>query len=451
MKGSLKKCILEMPTSPGNVPKMTSEDTTTSKSTALDVNPKEMTSRLQFGTMPSTYLIIGDDNGDLKLYEMKITVEHQNSILQQIKQLLKQLASQPIPNNSNSWEPSHMAELDHQAQPISSVKWPVIYASKLRMHFRGKILENAMMAFPQIVQRSVQIYHESCQIPPKLKAISVSTEPFMDINWPELTPSMKTDIPNVTPSSLNLDSLMVNDQIQKSMIITPMGYSSDNLTRKVPSPIGYKSYFKKLASSRNFKRSKRTSRKETDLIIGTILHLGRKILQALSPEVCIDKSPQKVMKSSTQNDKIQNYFLQPGTMEGVVIARSKLQSTNTMEITKENESNGITFSQSQMPPHVTSHIYTNPLQEPHVSSFNLVDDQEVPTEMLKKVTYLSSDGKTSTQCFHCTDPRKMSTFRCPQVFTSIKRFLLVALKLSHPQIRLPRGRTTRKKKRQISL
>ncbi|XP_075711415.1 uncharacterized protein LOC142748183 [Rhinoderma darwinii] len=507
MKRSFNQCILGGSTSPRNVPKMTAVDTVTTMSTVPDVKTNEITVNMHCVTKSPAYLVIGDDDCDLKLYKMKITNEHQLSILQQIKQLLK-LLSPPIPNTNacecqQSEIMKHMAGLEPQRQPISSLKWSVINVSKLRIHFLRKILENIMMAFPKIVQRSVQMYNDSCPIPPKWKDFSVSTEPSMYSNGPEMTPKIRP-VPSVGPVclTLNYDSLM--DQIQRSKkttettrcdisVVSPkaettedsvdikrepqansslnvsqintdcmavsntdqiydtstMGYSSNSQA----SSIGHKSYYKKVASSTNFKRSKRPPRKETNLPISSILHFGMNTVQALSPEVCIDRSHKRIKNTTTSNYKKQDYFQEPVIPKDSEVVRSKIQTKNKMKVIEEQESNEIPIPNTEMPPDVTCHVYSNPLHELHSIPYSLVDDQSASTTMVRGVIYSCSERKTSTPRFHYTDPSKTSTFKFPDVFATFKRFLLKTMEPSYPQRKQRKGRRRKKEpsQKQISL
>lgn len=452
MRGSFKKGVQGRAASSRNVPKIT-EDTSTSKSTALDEKTDKMTSSKHFETKSPTYMLIGADHGDLKLCEMKIRNEHQLSVLQECQQLF----APPSPTKSREPQESgkiiHMPKFEHQGQPISSLKWSVIDVSKFKMHLLRKILENVMKAFPKIVQRSVQMYNESSQIPPRRKCFSVCSGPSMDSN---VTPRFKSDIPvsELRPLCLNLEAnfLTVHDQIERSKKTTPTrGYSLNNIITRAPSPVGHKGHYRKLASRIHFKRSKRPSRKDTDLPIGNFLYLGINIVQILSPDVCINKSPRQMKNSATPNYKRQSHFLDSGIMEGAKVQTTK--EKNKLEVKEKYESNGIIIPKPQKPPHVTSHVYSNPLQEPNVVFQSLEDGEKIPTMMVREVTYSCSDGKTSTRLFHCTDLSKTSTSRILEVFKSFKRFFLKTMEPSYPPRTLRRSRSTRGKlcQRQITL
>lgn len=429
MKGSFKKGIQGRATSSQNVPKIT-EDTSTSKSTTLDVKTDEMTSSKHFGTKSLTYMLIGAD-------EMKIRDEPQNSALQECKQLFSP------PSLTKSRETMNMPELEHQGHHISSLKWSVIDVSKIKMHLLRKLLENLMKAFPKIVQRSVQMYNESIQIPPRQRGFIVCSGHSMDSNELDITTRFKSNIlvSDVRPLNLNLDAsfLIVNDKIQRSMKTTPtMGCSLNNIVTKVPSPIGHKGHYRKLPSRINFKRSKRPSKKDTDLPTGNFLYLGMKIEQVLSPDICINKSPKQMKNSETP--KYKSHFLEPGIMEGAEVTRSKLQTTkanNKLEVTEKYENYGIIIPNPWRPPHVTSQVYSIPLQKP-----NLEDGKNIPTMMVREVTYSCSDGKTSAPLFHCTDPSNTSRSRLLEVFRSFKNIFLKTEEPSHPPRRLRRSRST---------
>ncbi|KAM4035274.1 uncharacterized protein ACNLHF_014429 isoform 2-T3 [Anomaloglossus baeobatrachus] len=412
-------------------PEMIPIDSVTDKSTALNVK----TGNKYFRSMsPSLFLGLDDE---MKQYGLKTHDEQQISNVQQTKELSNDLFSPPVPTNSNFWEHQEYGELKHmpgvdlQEQTRSPIKSPLGNVSKLKMHFLRKIFENLMMSYPKIVQRSVQAYNENCQISSNWKKFSVPTQPYLDYNAPERTPKLKSDTPvqNVTPLSKNT--------------IAVMGYCSNTVPEKVPLPFTEKSNSKKLKS---FKRSKRQSRKETDLPINTILHFGIKTMQTLSPDICIDKSHIEIT-NRTANYKIQNPFLEPGIKEDLVVERSK-QTTNInnkLKEIEEDESNDITIPKSQERPitGVTSHICANPVQEPHVSSNSLVDDQCLSTKMIKKVTSSCSEGKTSTRPLHTTVSDNTSIFRHPVSFNSFRTFLLNTIMPNPHQRRLLSGRTTK--------
>ncbi|XP_072000664.1 uncharacterized protein [Engystomops pustulosus] len=364
MKGSFKKCMQGRSASPRKAPKMTTKDTFTSTPTGLHVEREEMTSNKPLPT--STH--IGEDNGNLKVYKIKVTVQDQLSVLQKV---LKQLFPPPITTIGNSWKTQ--ASWNTMQRPNQR---PIINISNLKIHFLRKIFEIMTMAYPEIVQRSVQIYNERVQTPPTQIDSCVSTEPSMDNNRPILIPRLERDI--LVPNR-------------------------------------YHSYYKKIASSTRFKRSKRPTRKETILPIGNFLHLGKKIILVLSPEVCIDKSPKPSKKNTTPNDKRQNHLLEPEIMEGTVVTRSTLEASDTknkFEMTEDHE--------NKVSPHVTGHSYSSPRQEGNVSS-SLKDDHRKPT-----ITVLDSYShrNVSTILFNSNEPSKASTFRFCTMFRCLKRCLL---------------------------
>ncbi|KAM3924718.1 uncharacterized protein RB166_008056 [Leptodactylus fuscus] len=430
--GSLTECILERSTSPRNVAKMNAEDPTSTKAAARNVRRKVISTSEHFaGNFPIS-ISIGDDNGDLKVDEIKIIVKRQLTNFQEIEQLLKPLFSTSLTTNSckalECVDMKPMQGPDHQAL-MSYTNRPIINISKLRMYYLRKFLENVMMANPPIVQRSAQMYTEDCQIPPEQKSFSVSQERFIDSNRLELNPRLKSDIPvlNMAPPHLDFDydSLMVNDKIKspkKTHAI--MGYSFDNL-RKIPSPIGHRIYTKKLDPRRNFKRSKRHSEKDTDLPIGTLVRFGKKVVQDLSPEVCIDKSPKPN----------QIHSLEFGIMEGTEVGGSKFPTTNKInkiEVVEENGGNETVVVQLRATPHVTHHINTKLQQKPRILSYSKYED--VPTPRVKLVPYSCSDRDTT----------EVSDFRFSDVFATVKRLLVRTTEPSQPQRGEWRSKTRRK-------
>ncbi|XP_056425209.1 uncharacterized protein LOC130366867 isoform X2 [Hyla sarda] len=429
MKRSIKKCILGRSVPPENVFKVTTGDTLTSKSAALNVKTDEM-KKSKSTKATSTYKRTID--GHLKLNETKF---------KEINQLLVPPVSTNSQGTQESGQMINMPGLENQEQTISSQKWSVINVSKLRIHFLRKFFENLTMTFPEIVQKSVQMYNESAKLPTRKESINASKENINN-NGSELIPRTKNDthVLSLGPLCLNVhsDFLTVNNQIQRSkMTIPTMGYCFNDIAINALTPIQERNYNTVMLKT-NFKRWKRPYKEETDLPIGNLLHIGIiKIIQTLSPEVCIYKSSQQIKNSIPLQLKKETDFLEPGIKKDGKVPKSKLQTPKTKNKMEIIESNRVIFSKAMMPPHVTSDDYSNSLQEPKLI-YNSKVDGNIPITMVRENIHLCPDENISTQLFQWTDPRETSTARLPEVFTSFKSFLLKTMKPRHLVRRLHR-------------
>ncbi|XP_069834178.1 uncharacterized protein [Dendropsophus ebraccatus] len=414
-KPSLKE---EESATPSYVSKVTTEETLTSKSTELHVKLKERKSIQWVETITPT----GDDNGHLTLYEIKVKETHQPSVLGEIQQLF---APPILPKSQESGDMTNTPGLEDQGKPIVFKK----LASKLRLHCLRKILENLMMAFPEIVQKSMQMYNESTKISPRQKSINATQGSSRNSNQSQLTPSLRNSLPvlNVRP------------------------LSSFNDIRIARTPIGHRRFHKNIY----FKGWKRPSKEETNLPIGSLIHLGIKTIQTLSPEVCLHRSPKQINISTRPNDKKVSSPLEPGIQKGAGGTISKLQTTrikNNMVVIERHESHKVIKPKIMMSPLVTSEDYSTLLKEPKVISYPSKVDGRLPSTRAREVTHSRPDGRTSARLFFSTDPSKTSTFRLPDVFTSFKNLLLKTMEPSDPPRRTRRCRTERKKhcERQIA-